>query len=186
MLILLKYIKLRGVWKHPAGQEHKIEFYSTCEMIKSKFANLFFGLYCSGRGFFFPSSFKESHITIRVLTCAIFELMQRKECQPKFSAPILPVILHTSLWSQPNLADLSNKTRTEPIQLHENFSLLNLIKEEVEKSNLLKEYLDKQWHQRHSRNYWAVASPFLSNTLSTAKSIKYFIIFFILKEVYCH
>lgn len=78
-----------------------------------------------------------------VLTCAIFELMQHKKWQLKISAPIKPVILHTSLWSQLNLADLSNKTGTESIQLHEKFSLLNLIKEEEEKSNYLKDYLDK-------------------------------------------
>lgn len=143
LLILLKYIKLRGVWKHPAEQEHKKELYKVCEMIKSKFANLFFGLYCSGKGFFFQSSFKVIHIIISVLTCAIFELMQCKEWHLKISAPVLPVMLHTLLWSQPNLAELSSKTRTEPIQLQENFSLLNLIKEEAEKSNLLKKYLDK-------------------------------------------
>lgn len=69
--------------------------------------------------------------------------MQGKEWQLKISAPVLPVMLHTLLWSQPDLADLSSKTRTEPIQVHENFSLLDLIKEEAEKSNFLKEYLGK-------------------------------------------
>lgn len=138
-------------------------------MIKSKFANLFSSLYRSGRWFFFQSSFKVTRVTISVLTCAIFELMQWKEWQLKISAPVLPVMLHILLWSQPNLADLSSKTRTEPIQLHEKFSLLNLIKEEARKSNLWRSV----WINNDTK--YSVESPFLSNTLSTAKSIKYFI-----------
>lgn len=77
-----------------------------------------------------------------VLTCVIFELMQHKEWQLGSSILILPVILYTLLWSQPNLADLSNKTRREHIQLLEKFSLLNLLKEEKSKQHL-KDYLDK-------------------------------------------